>query len=170
VQKRLHHIAAVSFFSFLLLPVFSMLFLQVAQAYLKRTADKRMEKEALLTITVPEATVHWEKPEKEISLNGKMFDIKSYNITNGILTATGFYDEKESAIRGLLLLLPHDKNKNFLLPVFLLLQCFTIALAWLNDLAVYRQSRKLLTVCLLFLPFPLRFIEEHPPQPELPLS
>lgn len=144
-----------------------MLFLQVAQEYLKQTAEERMEEETLITIAVPQSAVHWEKPGKEISWNGKMFDIRWYNISNGILTATGYYDEKESSIHKLLFALPHDKNGTFLLHFFLVLQCFTATLFWLNDLAVYRRSRKLPTVSGFFLPFLLCFTEEHPPQQEM---
>ncbi|MDQ3278511.1 MAG: hypothetical protein M3Q06_09300 [Bacteroidota bacterium] len=140
-----------------------MAFLQGAQWYLKSTAATRMKEETLITISVPVAAVHWEEKENEIKLNGKMFDIKSFWIANGMLTATGYYDDIETEIIDLLLTLPQDSNNNILLHFFLVLQCFTVSLVWFGNVAVYRHSRLLPTASCLILSHPLRFIPERPP-------
>lgn len=170
VQKRIPHITALGFLTFLLFPIGCMLFLQGAQWYLKHTADRRMGKETVITIAVPAASVQWEKAEKEIVLNGKMFDIKSYSIKDGVFTATGYYDEKETSVRKLLLALPHDKNKNFLLHFFLLLQCFTVVLVWLDEWLFFRRGEKLHTLFFFYLPSPFPSRDEHPPQPKITLA
>lgn len=51
------------------------------------------------TIQIPEDQITWVKKEKEIWVNGRMFDIKKMETTNGITTFTGLYDDEETDLR-----------------------------------------------------------------------
>lgn len=59
---------------------------------------EELEREMLHTIMVPEADVHWVKYKKEIRVQEKMFDVKSFTIKNGQYIFTGLYDEEETAL------------------------------------------------------------------------
>ena len=60
---------------------------------------ERMEKSLLHTIRIDEDKVVWIKPGKEIFVNGKMFDIKKTEKTNGKVIFHGLYDEEETALK-----------------------------------------------------------------------
>ena len=55
----------------------------------------------LHTITLADPMIHWVKKNREILVNGKMFDIKSYTQANGFTTFTGLYDEQETQLKKL---------------------------------------------------------------------
>ena len=59
---------------------------------------EKLEEAMLHTIKVPEAKVQWVKFKKEIRLDGKMFDVKSFSVSNGEYVFTGLYDEEETAL------------------------------------------------------------------------
>ncbi len=59
---------------------------------------ERMEKQLLHTITLADNEIHWVKEGKEIWVGGKMFDIKSFEQTNGKTTFHGLYDEEETSL------------------------------------------------------------------------
>ena len=63
---------------------------------------QRMQERMLQTITLADGEIIWVKKGKEITLQGKMFDIKSIEHKNGITTFHGLYDEDETLL-----------NKNF---------------------------------------------------------
>lgn len=63
---------------------------------------EKLEEEILHTILVPQAAVQWVKYEKEIRIDGKMFDIKSFTIKNGDYIFTGLYDDEETALNNYL--------------------------------------------------------------------
>ena len=60
--------------------------------------EVRMEKENLHAATIPISEVIWVKKEKEILLNGRMFDIKKYTIDGQMMTVYGIFDEKEKKL------------------------------------------------------------------------
>ena len=68
------------------------------QQLLRHEMKEKLEEEMLHTITVPEAEVQWIRSEKEIRLEGKMFDIKFFYVRNGEYVFTGLYDEEETAL------------------------------------------------------------------------
>lgn len=164
MKKRLSHIASFCFLFFLLLPLAAVVLLQGAQWYLKVKAPERMEKETLVTITLPLSNVRWEKKEKEILLNGKLFDIKSFSITDNRLTATGFFDHEETTLAHLLSYLPHDKKNNLLLHLFFLLQCFPLAIGAAFEWSLHRHLRLLPHLFTLFFPQPSCLPAEQPPR------
>ena len=59
---------------------------------------EKLEEEMLHSIKVPEAKVQWVRSKKEIRVEGRMFDIKSFYVKNGEYVFTGLYDEEETAL------------------------------------------------------------------------
>lgn len=57
-----------------------------------------MEDRLLQTITLADGEINWMKKGKEISIQGKMFDIKSMVHKNGITTFHGLFDDEETLL------------------------------------------------------------------------
>jgi hypothetical protein len=58
----------------------------------------RHENEKNISITVPASNIQWIRKGKELIANGRMMDVKSISIKNGMATITGHYDEKEEKL------------------------------------------------------------------------
>lgn len=132
MRQKSQHMAAFVLGAAVALPLLIMLLLQGWQLYLKNHARHRLRDEAVHTITLPEQQVHWEKKEKEIVVNGRLFDIRSYHVQNGILTAIGVWDDEETS---LLEFIQHhtrpEKAAASLIQWLLLSQCFIAFVSWL---------------------------------------
>jgi hypothetical protein len=76
--------------------------LQVFQSLIKLRVEIALQKSELQTITLPANAVHWYEEGREILIHGKMFDIKTYSITDGIFTAQGIFDDQETEVVKLL--------------------------------------------------------------------
>lgn len=86
----------------LILPLAFILFLQGWQLYLKHSAKERLEKQLLETIIIRKDQFRWEKEGKEIRIDGKMFDVKSFITKDDKIIVTGIYDDQETAIHSML--------------------------------------------------------------------
>ena len=138
--------------------------MQVAQECLKWKAEERMEEQALISISIPFENAVWEKPEKELRIDGRLFDIKYSTVSDGLLTATGFFDAEEAGIETLLTLLPQDKKHNILLQPLLLLQCFMMTFSLFTLFFYGRSSTKLFTFYAAGFTSPHPFVLEWPPR------
>ena len=78
------------------MPLVYILFVRVQQQSIRKNMKERLETEVLQTLTIPENEIIWVKEGKEILVNGRMFDIKSTHLQNGVYVFTGLYDEKEA--------------------------------------------------------------------------
>jgi hypothetical protein len=83
-------------------PLLSILVLQGLQWYARHEAKERMEREAMVTVTIPAGDLHWHKRGKELVIDGKLFDVKTLRQTGGQIILTGLFDEAETAIVDLL--------------------------------------------------------------------
>lgn len=60
---------------------------------------RQLEIKMLHTITLAKNDVYWVKDGKEIIINGRMFDIKSFQPAgNGKISFTGLYDDDETTL------------------------------------------------------------------------
>ena len=89
--------------SFLLLltgfmPVLFTVFFLCKQQMIRHEMNEKLEEEMLQTIVVPTDQLIWVKYKKEISVDGKMFDIESMRIEKGNYVFTGLYDDDETAL------------------------------------------------------------------------
>jgi hypothetical protein len=76
--------------------------LQAFQLYIKQRMEASLKGDALQIIRLPATEVKWYEEGREILVEGKMFDIKTYSITNGVFIAQGVFDEKETEVVKLL--------------------------------------------------------------------
>jgi hypothetical protein len=76
--------------------------LQALQFYIKERMEASLERDALQTIALPAAEAIWYEGDKELLINGKLFDVKAYTTANGVLTAKGIFDEQETEVINLL--------------------------------------------------------------------
>ena len=80
------------------LPVAFLLFLQVQQVLVRYKMLEKLEESFLQTITIEEENIQWIKPEKELLIGNKLFDVKHYKIENGKISLTGLFDYEETRI------------------------------------------------------------------------
>ncbi len=102
MSKLRLHIISIFLGCLVLLPLVFSGGLQLFQVYLKYRAEHRLETETLQTLSVPEHKVQWVEEGREFMVDGRMFDLKSYSVKNGILTAWGVFDEEETEAMALL--------------------------------------------------------------------
>jgi len=77
--------------------LFTLLFL-VKQQMIRYNMEEKLEEQLLCTIVLTKSEVDWVKYNKEIRVNNKLFDIKSFAVKNGHYVFTGLYDEYETAL------------------------------------------------------------------------
>lgn len=88
--------AALLFLGLLLLPLLFIAGLQLKQLQVQHEAKERLEKQSLHTLVLDRLT--WVKKNKEIRVDGHLFDIKSVHFDGKKYTVTGLYDHEEMAI------------------------------------------------------------------------
>lgn len=98
VKAVIKKISALFLLLAALIPVAFILILQVKQQVVQHQMKESLEQELLQIISLPGKKVHWIYPGKEILVNGKMFDVKSYYKKNGHYIFTGLYDHEETAL------------------------------------------------------------------------
>jgi len=88
---------------------FSMLFLVVApllvfigflvkREIIYHEMMEKLESASLHTITVRVADVNWKKKNKEVVIDGKLFDVKYAEIIDNKIKLTGLFDEEENKL------------------------------------------------------------------------
>lgn len=80
------------------MPSLVFIYYQASQAYLRFEMEEELEKEKLQTVRVPAHKVVWYKKNKEIIVDGKLFDVKTQVYAEGVVEFTGLFDEKETEI------------------------------------------------------------------------
>lgn len=113
--------------------------LQAFQSFIKMRVEIALEKSALLTIKLPADQVQWFEEGREILVDGKMFDIKSYSITDGLFTAQGIFDEKETEVVRMMGHFGEKEQQAFIIRLLLLSHCFLciIFLSFKNNASVF---------------------------------
>jgi hypothetical protein len=94
------------------MPLAYTLFMGIQQRVIQHRMKERLETQFLHNITVAEKDVHWMEDEKEIWVNGRMFDIESSHLQNGVYVFSGLYDEEETALMDRLQKDYHNNSTN----------------------------------------------------------
>jgi hypothetical protein len=101
-------------FSLLLLvamPLLIFSFLQLKQLYIQHQMEERLELASLKTIELSYNSFTWIKNGKEILINNKLFDVKSFTKKENSIVFTGLYDNDEDSIqKSIEHLAQHEKN------------------------------------------------------------
>ena len=59
---------------------------------------EKMENASLHSISIPIAEVNWIKKNKEVMIDGKLFDVKSWEIIDNQVKFYGLFDEEETKL------------------------------------------------------------------------
>ena len=96
----------------LAIPLFFTVGIIVKQKIIRYQRDKRLDTELLQTVTVSVENLLWIKPRKEILLDGKLFDVKSFKTEGNKISLTGFFDSEEDELVENIKDLVHQKNRS----------------------------------------------------------
>jgi hypothetical protein len=91
-------ILALVLLAFMSAPIFISAYQLIKQQYIQHLAKQQLEHEALETIVVSACDLHWVKKNKEILLDGKLFDVKHIKEFGKNYIITGLFDDEETAI------------------------------------------------------------------------
>jgi hypothetical protein len=78
----------------------------IKQKWIEHEMEERLENASLRTITIDITAVHWIKKNKELTIDGKLFDVRSYTVNGSNVILTGLYDNDEDVL--------NDQMKNFI--------------------------------------------------------
>lgn len=139
--------------------------LQAFQFYIKLRVEASLERDALHIVTLPATEVHWYEEGREILVDGKMFDIKTYSITDGVFTAQGIFDEEETEIVQLLNGHWSDKEQTQVIVQLLLLShCIILFGLFLVSFGISLHANKPASLIRLLYTSPLLSIISPPPK------
>ena len=102
VRKARRHIIPLFFLLLTLAPTLFMGGLQLFQAVIRQRMEASLQRETLVTVSLPASEVDWYEEGREIMVEGRMFDIKTYEIKDGLFTAQGIYDDDETEVVNLM--------------------------------------------------------------------
>lgn len=105
----------VTAFGMLLLvaaPLFFSVGIFLKQQLLRSEREKRFGTELPQTISLKPEDIKWIKISKEIEINGKLFDVKSFKVTGDKVVFNGFFDSKEDKLVKLGKAAEQQKNKS----------------------------------------------------------
>ena len=79
-------------------PLLYSLFFHIRQQTIRDKMEEKLDKQVLHSITMAEGDIHWIRAGKEILINNRLFDIKSFTSYKGSCTFTGLFDEEETSL------------------------------------------------------------------------
>ena len=91
-------IAGIPIILIVLLPCIYCLFFQVKHHLIREEMREKLERENLQTITIPVTEFHWYEEDREIIVDGTMFDVKSIRRNGDHYIITGLFDEAETEL------------------------------------------------------------------------
>ncbi|MGC4101642.1 hypothetical protein [Ferruginibacter sp.] len=93
-------------------PLLFFAFFLVRQKMIEHDMEEELENSSLQTVVVNHCDVVWLKKNKEVSINGKLFDVRTFTVTGNKITFTGLFDNEEDALREQLRDFIHQKNNS----------------------------------------------------------
>ena len=124
--------------AFVLLPLFLSGGLQLFQSFLKQRASHRLDHEVLSQVKVPVQTVKWIEEDREVMIDGKMFDLKSWSQDEHTFLAIGVWDEKETQVMEWLNHFNDQQQNNFIVRLLLVSQCLFFILLVLQLVSPFK--------------------------------
>ena len=98
MQKPGTKIIAVVFIIVAFTPFLLPVYFLVQQKVIQFNVHEALEEGSLQTITINQSDITWTRQEKELLLNGKLFDVKNFSRSGDYLTVTGIFDGKEDEL------------------------------------------------------------------------
>jgi len=105
-------ITASGFLLLLAIPIFFSVGALIKQRFIQHTREERLEKESLQTIKIQRHNICWVKKDKEILIEGKLFDVKSFKPAGNYFLVTGFFDHQEAKLVQQIKDLAQQKNES----------------------------------------------------------
>jgi hypothetical protein len=105
-------ITALGFLLLMTLPLLFSAGILFKQKMMQLNRRARFEKESLEVIVLPSENIHWVKKGKEILVDGKLFDVKSFTSNNGKIAFTGFFDDEEEELIDRMNEISENREKN----------------------------------------------------------
>lgn len=165
MRRNSSYIIPLFFLVLTLAPILFMAGLQAFQFYIKQRMEASLERDALHTVTLPAAEVHWYEEGREILVDGKMFDIKTYSIQDGVFTAQGVFDEEETEIVKLLSGHWSDQEQTqFVVQLLLLSHCIILFTFFFVSFGVHLYRSQPAAPISLMYPSPLLAVVSPPPK------
>lgn len=93
-------------------PIFLFTLLFVKQKIVQHAVTEKLESASLRCISLTSGAFKWVKENKEIEINGRLFDVKHYTQKDGKMYFTGLYDYEEDLIKKQIADLCRNENKN----------------------------------------------------------
>ena len=144
LQKR---ITGITLSLLIMAPLFLFLGFSIKQKLVQFEMREKMENSRLQTITLKVNKLHWVNEGKEILLDGKLFDVESFTVSNTDITLTGLFDGKEDRMQQHLRNFLHQKNStssplNQLAFKFLFFPIYPVQnTVHVNDILAYTSHR-----------------------------
>jgi hypothetical protein len=91
-------------------PLFFFTCFFVKQKWIENEMEEHLENASLRTITVDIGSIQWVKKNKEVTIAGKLFDVRSFTIAGDKITLTGLYDKDEDILNEQLKSFVQQKN------------------------------------------------------------
>lgn len=83
----------------------------ITQKLVQYEMEERLENSLLQTITIDPSAIQWVKKNKEVSIDGKLFDVKSISHFGTKIILTGLFDADENKLKEAFARIMHLENK-----------------------------------------------------------
>ncbi len=84
----------------------------VKQKLIQHQMLESLESSSLQIVSINSIDFKWEKANKEVIINGELFDVKSFEMKDGKVILKGLYDVEEKKLKNNYAKLFHQKNDN----------------------------------------------------------
>lgn len=91
-------ITAIPIILLVLLPCIYCLYFQVNEYRIWKQMEEKLESAHLQTVIIPVENFRWYEENREIIVDGMMFDVKSIERKDGHYVVTGLFDEEETEL------------------------------------------------------------------------
>lgn len=161
-----NHRAALFFGLLIAAPLLLIAGLSGWQISLKHRWAERLEQEAVQTINVPLASIVWQEEGREFTVDGQFFDVISYRVYNGFISATGVFDNAETRLHAFVAgQLSQSPQTLSIIQLLLVIQGFAAFVKWNFQVTLPLLLRKLF--CCFLVRFHNRFKTILTPPPRL---
>jgi hypothetical protein len=94
------------------IPGILFVYYQAEQAWIRHEMEEKLEHQHLQTIRIPARDVVWYEEDKEIIVDGKLFDVKTQTPDQDMIVFTGLFDDKETLVKNQMEKLQQEQNSD----------------------------------------------------------
>ena len=110
IKKSYKKIVAGAMLLLVSVPLFFTVVFLLKQHLVQYRMFEKIEQGCVSTYSFSTGDLQWLKKGKELLIKGKLFDVKTYTITDDFITVTGLFDEEEELLNTNFLKLANSKN------------------------------------------------------------